>query len=56
MDADDMCAKLQFVVEHYEEVKAATRPEAGDDNVGKMADWLVRDSGTTVGSEVVRVG
>ena len=55
MDAEDMCAKLQFVAEHYEEVKAGTRPEAFDDNVGKMADWLVGDYRTRLISEVARV-
>jgi hypothetical protein len=55
MDAEDMCAKLRFVVEHHEEVKAGTRPDAGDDNVGKMADWLVGVFRASLSSEVVRV-
>ena len=40
-DAADMVAKLRFVREHYEKVRESLRSEAGDDNVGRMADWLV---------------
>jgi len=47
---------LRFVAEHYDEVKAGTRPATSDDNVAKMADWLVLDSGARLSSEVVRVG
>ena len=54
MNAEDMCAKLRFVVEHYKEVKAGTRPNGADDNVGKMADWLAGDSRASLSSEVVR--
>ena len=39
-DAADMVEKLRFAREHYGEVKASLRPDAGDDNVGRMADWL----------------
>jgi glycosyltransferase involved in cell wall biosynthesis len=40
-DAADMVAKLRFVREHYDKVKESLQSEAGDDNVGRMADWLV---------------
>ena len=40
-DADDMVAKLCFVREHYDKVKESLQSEAGEDNVGRMADWLV---------------
>ena len=40
-DAADMVAKLCFVREHYDKVKESLQSEAGDDNVGRMADWLV---------------
>ncbi len=40
-DAADICEKLVYVTRHYQEVKAGLGVEAGDDNVGKMADWLV---------------
>ena len=36
----DMVGKLQFVREHYDEVKAALTFDMSDDNVGRMADWL----------------
>jgi hypothetical protein len=40
-DPNDMVEKLNFVRQHYEEVKDGLRPETDDDNVGLMADWLV---------------
>jgi len=43
-DADDMCAKLTYVVENLLEVKAALRNDPAVDNVARTADWLVRDS------------
>jgi glycosyltransferase involved in cell wall biosynthesis len=41
--AGDMVDKLRFVLEHYDEVKAGLRLDLGDDNVGRMADWLAGD-------------
>jgi glycosyltransferase involved in cell wall biosynthesis len=38
--AAEMVQKLQFVREHYEDVKAALAFDMSDDNVGRMADWL----------------
>jgi glycosyltransferase involved in cell wall biosynthesis len=55
MDAEDMSDKLRFVAEHYDQVKAGTLPDTADDNVAKMADWLVRDSRARLSSEVARV-
>jgi glycosyltransferase involved in cell wall biosynthesis/LPS sulfotransferase NodH len=40
-DAADMVEKLRFVGEHYEQVKHNLQSDPGDDNVGRMADWLV---------------
>jgi glycosyltransferase involved in cell wall biosynthesis/LPS sulfotransferase NodH len=40
-DAADMVEKLSFVREHYERVKQGLPSDIGDDNVGRMADWLV---------------
>jgi hypothetical protein len=40
-DAADMVEKLRFVREHYEKVKQSLQSDTGDDNVGRMADWLV---------------
>ena len=49
--ADDMFEKLCFVTENYGAVKS-TQPHTADDNVGRMAEWLVGDSRAAVGSEV----
>jgi hypothetical protein len=38
-----MVAKLSYVTEHYSEVKGALRLESGDDNIGKMAEWVASD-------------
>jgi len=46
-EAIDMVDKLRYVMEHFEEVKSGLRVEAGDDNVGRMADWLVGESTPT---------
>jgi glycosyltransferase involved in cell wall biosynthesis len=40
-DAADMVEKLRFVREHYDKVKESLQSNAGEDNVGRMADWLV---------------
>jgi glycosyltransferase involved in cell wall biosynthesis len=42
-NAADMVAKLNYVTEHYLEVKTGLRRETGDDNIAKMADWLLED-------------
>jgi glycosyltransferase involved in cell wall biosynthesis len=42
-EAIDMVAKLRFVREHYDSVKADLRLTSVDDNVGRMADWLAGD-------------
>lgn len=51
-DVNDMCAKLVYVTEHYEEIRTAIPPPSSDDNVGRMADWLVRDCTRNSGSQV----
>jgi glycosyltransferase involved in cell wall biosynthesis/LPS sulfotransferase NodH len=40
-DPAHMVEKLCFVREHYEIVKQSLQSEMTDDNVGRMADWLV---------------
>jgi glycosyltransferase involved in cell wall biosynthesis len=40
-DAVDMVEKLCFVREHYDSVKQSLQSEMGEDNVARMADWLV---------------
>jgi len=43
-DAADMVEKLNYVFEHFAEVKSNLRLEPGGDNVGRMADWLAGES------------
>jgi hypothetical protein len=39
----DMVAKLRYVTEHYLEIKCGLPPETRDDNIAKMADWLLQN-------------
>jgi len=52
MSAEDMCAKLVHLTQHYDEIKARTRPDSADDNVGRMADWLAGEPAARVRPEV----
>ena len=56
MSADDMVAKLRYVAENYDQVKARTRLADAADNVGLMANWLSGETPTPARQEVVRVG
>lgn len=56
MSADDMVAKLRFVTENYQQVKARTRLVDAEDNVGLMANWLAGEAPAPARQEVVRVG
>jgi glycosyltransferase involved in cell wall biosynthesis len=51
-EATDMAERLGFVLEHFSEIKSGLRVEAGDDNVGRMADWLVGDSAVDASEKV----
>ncbi len=56
-DAADLCRKLVYVAEHYAEVKARveqTKPgqTSGDDNVGRMANWLAGEAISSDRTEV----
>ena len=53
--AADMVEKLQFVREHYEDVKAAIEFDMNDDNVGQMADWLVGNALAAASESTVAV-
>jgi len=46
-DAVDMSEKLIYVTRHYQEVRAGLRPETGDDNIRRMADWLAGQPAAT---------
>ena len=39
----DMVAKLGYVTEHYLETKCGLPPETRDDNIAKMAEWLLQN-------------
>lgn len=54
--ADDMVAKLRYLAQNYEQVKARTRLVDAEDNVGLMANWLAGETPTPARQEVVRVG
>jgi hypothetical protein len=41
------------VTQHYNQVKASLRLDAGDDNVGRMADWLAGESVEAAEAKVV---
>ena len=47
-----MSEKLIYVTRHYQQVKEGLPLEAGDDNVGRMADWLAGPA-ATVETEVL---
>jgi glycosyltransferase involved in cell wall biosynthesis len=40
-DAGDLCEKLAFVTEHYQQVKKLTQLDAAEDNIARTADWLL---------------
>ena len=43
-DAADLCAKLSYVTDRYDEVKKQTQLQRAEDNIVRTADWLLRDS------------
>jgi len=51
-DAAELCQKLEYVAAHYDEVKGAIGKSAGDDNVGRMADWLAGKNSSRTRSQV----
>jgi glycosyltransferase involved in cell wall biosynthesis len=54
-DAADLCAKLVFVMEHYESVKAQTRVETLRNNTKDMVDWLLDGPANTTPKRPVHV-
>ncbi|PYX59394.1 MAG: hypothetical protein DMG76_05875 [Acidobacteria bacterium] len=36
-------SKLGYVTEHYLEIKCGLPPETRDDNIAKMAEWLLQN-------------
>ena len=43
-DADDLCEKLAFVTEHYQQVKEQTQFHSAEDNIARTADWVLEES------------
>jgi glycosyltransferase involved in cell wall biosynthesis len=52
-DGADMCEKLEYVTRNYQQVKASLGLQPDDDNVGKMADWLVGAPSATPQAEAM---
>lgn len=42
-DADDLCRKLVFITQHYQQVKERTRLDDAEDNIARTADWLLEE-------------
>lgn len=55
-DANDMAQKLSYVLDHLAEVKSTLHLEPGEDNIGRMADWLVGESKIAAPETVAVVG
>jgi hypothetical protein len=55
-DAADMMDKLVYATENLDRIKASLHVDAGDDNVGRMADWLTGKSTVPATESVVAVG
>lgn len=53
--AADMCARLVYVSEHYDEVRGRIRPAPGEDNVNTMAGWLTGEAGVKTALQAVSV-
>lgn len=55
-NAEDMCSKLLYLVDHYEAVKAGLALNTSSDNVGQMADWLAGEWPSTAKTGIVHAG
>jgi glycosyltransferase involved in cell wall biosynthesis len=52
IDAEDLCAKLVFLVENYSTIKASLERLEHGDNIARMADWLAGDLSPETKAEV----
>ena len=43
-DASDLRAKLEFALDHYEQIRQGTRLKVAEDNVEKTVDWVLNQS------------
>jgi glycosyltransferase involved in cell wall biosynthesis len=43
-DAADLCEKLSYVTDHYEQVKGQTHLQGVEDNIERTVDWLLGES------------
>lgn len=55
LDAEDMCAKLAYVVENRDSIRKQLQVESNEDNVGLMADWLTGEMKVRTTSKAISV-
>jgi glycosyltransferase involved in cell wall biosynthesis len=55
-DAADMVERLMYATENLDHIKTTLHVDAGDDNVGRMADWLTGKSTVPATESAVAVG
>jgi len=55
LDVDGLCSAMIYVARHRELVRARIEVSTGDDNVGRMADWLTGAELTAAREEVAHV-
>jgi len=55
-DADDLCAKLVYVLENYEAVKRGLRPQGIEDNIERVAKWLLAEGSRNSKSKTAPLG
>jgi len=53
-DADDLCAKLEHVVKNYAAVKNGLRAQGVEDNIGRIADWVLAPGRTAPAAPVAQ--
>ncbi len=55
-DADDLCAKLEYVVENYGAVKRGLHPQGIEDNIERVAKWLLAEGSRNLKSTTAHFG
>ena len=53
-DAEGLAARVEYLLSHYEEVKANCKPPLCDDNLARTVDWLLGEAPAQVKAESVR--
>ena len=52
-DAGDMVDKLTYVIQHLDDLRSHLQPDATEDNVGQMVDWLIGKSSVRGGESAI---